>query len=179
MLLLRRLAAVDDVLDAHRDALGRDYEAYRHHVYRVANLCIAQLSRADDDVEKASIAAVFHDLGIWTDRTFDYLEPSVRLAHDYLTRRGRADWIAEVTAAIRQHHKLSRYDGPHARLVEAFRRADWIDVTLGLRAHGLSRARLRAAAAEWPRAGFHLMLARLALRRLATHPWNPLPMVRL
>ena len=179
MVLLRRLAAVDDVLDEHRDALGRDYEAYRHHVYRVANLCIAQLSRSDDDVEKTAVAAVFHDLGIWTDRTFDYLEPSARRAHDYLTRRGRADWIPEVTDAIRQHHKLSACRGPHRRLAEAFRRADWMDVTLGVRSFGLSRARCRAAAAEWPRAGFHLLLARLALRRLATHPWNPLPMVRL
>ena len=178
-MLLRRLAAVDDVLDEHREALGRDHAAYRHHVYRVANLCIAQLSRSDEDVEKVAVAAVFHDLGIWTDRTFDYLEPSARLAHDDLTSRGRADWIPEVTAAIAQHHQVSRYRGPHQRLVEAFRRADWMDVTLGLRSHGQSRARLRAAVAEWPRAGFHLMLTRLALRRLTTHPWNPLPMVRL
>ena len=179
MVLLRRLAAVDDVLDAHREALGRDYEAYRHHVYRVANLCIAQLSRSEDDVEKVAVAAVFHDLGIWTDRTFDYLDPSVRLAREYLTQRGRADWVPEITAAIQQHHKVSRYRGAHQRLVEAFRRADWIDVTLGLRGFGLSRTRLRAAVAEWPRAGFHLLLVRLALRRLATHPWSPLPMVRL
>ena len=32
----------------------------------------------EDAVDKIAIAGVFHDLGIWTDGTFDYLAPSVR-----------------------------------------------------------------------------------------------------
>ena len=37
-----------------------------------------------------AIAAAFHDIGIWTAGTFDYLEPSVRVAAAYLTGTGRA-----------------------------------------------------------------------------------------
>jgi len=84
-----------------------------------------------------------------------------------------------VTAAILEHHKVTRYRGAHEGLVEPFRRADWMDVTGGLLASGLSRALYRATVARWPRAGFHLMLGRLELRRLRTHPWHPLPMMKL
>jgi hypothetical protein len=38
------------------------------------------------------IAACFHDLGIWTDHTFDYLSPSAGLARDYLQRYGLSAW---------------------------------------------------------------------------------------
>ena len=75
-----RLPTLDAVLGAHAAALGRDFDGYRNHAYRVANLCLAQSPPSALDVEKIAIAAAFHDLGIWTDRTFDYLEPSVRLA---------------------------------------------------------------------------------------------------
>ena len=33
---------------------------------------------------KIAVAAVFHDIGIWSNKTFDYLEPSVALAREYL-----------------------------------------------------------------------------------------------
>ena len=35
--------------------------------------------------EKYAIASVFHDVGIWTDHTFDYLDPSIEQAKIYLT----------------------------------------------------------------------------------------------
>jgi len=45
------------------------------------------------EVEKIAAAAVFHDLGIWTDRTFDYIAPSIAIAREYLVARAREDWI--------------------------------------------------------------------------------------
>ena len=33
--------------------------------------------------------------------------------------------------------------------------------------------------ARWPSAGFHRRLVQLSLARLRTHPWSPLPMLRL
>ena len=58
-------------------------------------------------------------------------EPSARLAREQLVAFGRAAWVPAVTAAIRQHHRITPYRGPHAWLVEPFRRADWMDVTVG------------------------------------------------
>ena len=176
--MLTEIAALDAILGRYAAIIAGDLEAYRNHAYRVANLCAAGSSGRPDEIERIGIAAAFHDLGIWTDHTFDYLEPSVRLAHEYLIAADRAAWIPAVTAAIREHHRITRYRGDHAALVEPFRRADWIDVSGGLLAFGSSRAVFRAALARWPRAGFHRLLARLELRHLRTHPLHPLPMVK-
>jgi hypothetical protein len=51
-----------------------------------------------------AVAAVFHDLGIWTNKTFDYLAPSIALAREYVAAKGRADWIVEIEAMIEEHH---------------------------------------------------------------------------
>lgn len=177
--VLLEIKAIDAVLSAHKAALGADVVAYRNHVYRVANLCVAQTSGGCDEVDKIAIAAAFHDLGIWTDRTFDYLAPSVDLARAHLVSVGRPEWTAEITEMIVEHHKLTRYRGERASLVESFRRADWIDVSKGLRTFGLPRAFIRAVSSTWPSAGFHWRLVQLEMQRLRTHPWSPLPMVRL
>ena len=65
--LLTRIPTIDDVLEGHASALGNDRVAYRNHVYRVVNLCVAIVG-GRGEVEKIAAAAVFHDLGIWTDR---------------------------------------------------------------------------------------------------------------
>ena len=136
------------------------------------------MSGSPEHIEKIAIAAAFHDLGIWTDLTFDYLAPSARLAREYLTRAGLVEWIPEMTEIIAGHHKISKHDGRDEWLVEPFRRADWMDVSLGLRTFGLSRRLFEATLSLWPRAGFHRRLVQFTLRRACTHPWSPLPMVR-
>jgi hypothetical protein len=176
--VLTEIATLDAILERDRALLAGDFEAYRNHAYRVANLCAASSSGSPETIEKIAIAAAFHDLGIWTGGTFDYLDPSARLARDYLAASDRADWVPEVTAAIREHHRITRYGGVHAALVEPFRRADWIDVSGGLLASRSQRPLFRAVIARWPRAGFHRLLARLELRQLRTHPWHPLPMLK-
>jgi hypothetical protein len=174
-----RVAIVDEVLAEHRVVLGADLDGYRNHVYRVFNLGLMLSNGEPDAPDRLAVAAVFHDLGIWTAGTFDYLGPSVDLAVAYLQRIERSPWVPEVGSMILEHHKLSRYRGDGGRLVEAFRQADWIDVTGGWRAFGLSRRVVRDLYAHWPSAGFHGRLVRLELARLRTHPWSPLPMLRL
>jgi HD superfamily phosphodiesterase len=105
--LVTNLAIVDEVLDIHARELGHDRTAYRNHVYRVANLSVAITGDARFDLEKIAIAAVFHDLGIWTNKTFDYIAPSVALAREYLETRGMSDWIPEIEAMIADHHKVT------------------------------------------------------------------------
>ena len=178
-MLLTEIAALDEVLNAHAAELGGDLTAYRNHTYRVVNLCAALSSSDPGQIEKMAIAAAFHDLGIWTDGTFDYLPPSIRLAGAHLARSGRAEWTPEITRMILEHHKISPWRGDPGSLVEPFRRADWIDVTRGLLTFGLPRRLLGEIFATWPSAGFHKRLVQLTLRRLRTHPWSPLPMMRL
>lgn len=63
--------------------------------------------------------------------------------------------------------------------VEVFRKADWTDASLGLRAFGLPRARRGPVYAAFPNSGFHARLVCLTCARIARHPCsNPLPMMR-
>jgi hypothetical protein len=176
---LTTLDTLDRILERYSSALGDDFETYRNHAYRVANLCAAALGGSPRQLEQIAIASAFHDLGIWTERTFDYLEPSAALAREYLLQEDRESWIPEITAAILQHHKVSRYRGGEGPLVDVFRRADWGDVSLGLIGHRISRDQAAAVVERWPRLGFHRMLLRLTWRRFLTHPWSPLPMLKL
>jgi hypothetical protein len=178
MRVLTRIATLEAVLGEHEEVLAGDFEAYRNHTYRVVNLCLAQSPADPEGLEKIAVAAAFHDLGIWTHGTFDYLQPSVSLADAYLRRSGRPEWSPEVAAMIFEHHKISRYQGNRRWLVEPFRRADWADVSRGLIAFGFSRALLREVFSKWPSAGFHKRLVQLELRWVRTHPWRPLPMVK-
>src|SRR5262245_13664357 len=94
--LITTLRTVEEVLDDHASELGHDLTAYRNHVYRVVNLCLAIAGDTPVELEKLAVAAVFHDLGIWTNHTFDYIAPSVAHAREHLTARGMAGWIPEI-----------------------------------------------------------------------------------
>jgi hypothetical protein len=178
-MVLTSVTLLDELLQHHASALGNDYTAYRNHTYRVINFCSALSSDDPVSLEKVAIAAAFHDMGIWTDKTFDYLPPSERLAQAYLVKRGKAEWASEIGAMIHEHHKITRYRPNPNSLVEAFRRADLVDVSRGIFAFGLPRKFLREVFSTFPNAGFHKRLIQLSFARLLSHPLSPLPMYRL
>lgn len=176
--MLTEIDTLDRLLNAHASALGGDLTAYRNHTYRVVNLCVALSNPDPETLEKFALAAAFHDLGIWTDGTWDYLEPSVVQATAHLAPSNQARWTAEIAAMIREHHKLTPYRGKAGPNVETFRKADWIDVTWGALRFGLSRSFFRSLHTTWPDAGFHSLLVRQTLKRAKRHPLSPLPMFR-
>lgn len=178
-MLLTQVALLDELLRHYAPVLGKDFDGYRNHTYRVVNFCAAFATDDPEPLRKITIAAVFHDLGIWTDKTFDYLPPSEKLAEAYLAEVGKAEWTPEIRAMIHEHHKITRYPSDPKGLVEAFRRADWVDVTRGLLTFGLPRTFLREVFSTFPDAGFHKLLVQLSARRLLSHPLSPLPMFRL
>ena len=63
-------------------------------------------------------------------------------------------------------------------MLEAFRRADWIDVSLGVRRFELHRQDFTRIVAQFPRLGFHLRLVQFSLRHGLRHPLRPLPMLK-
>src|SRR5688572_25682762 len=145
--LLTRIPTIEDVLNEHATALRDDFLGYRNHVYRIVNLCVAIVGRSQ--LEKIAVAAVFHDLGIWTNGTFDYIAPSVALTHDYLLAHAREDWTDEIEGMIADHHKITPSTTGTGSLIEVFRRADWIDVTRGLRRFGIPRPFVARLYATW------------------------------
>lgn len=174
-----RLAIVDETLDAFRGALGPDHGAYRGHVYRVVNFCraLAPADAARD--EKIALAAIYHDLGIWSDATADYLPPSARRLRERLERDGRQAWSAELERMVLLHHKLTPCRGADDALVEAFRRADLVDVTLGWVRFGLPASFVGEVQGAFPTAGFHRRVVQIVSGWALAHPLRPFPMMRL
>jgi hypothetical protein len=170
---------LDSILESWRPQLGADFVAYRNHCHRVLNLCVAFCGVSEETVVKVSIAAAFHDLGIWANNTCDYLRPSRLLAREYLARTHRDGWCEEIEAMIEQHHKLGKFGSHPGWLVEPFRKADWIDVARGRLKFGLPAAFVAEILGQFPNAGFHRRLLALSWQRLKTHPFSPLPMMKL
>ena len=141
MKVIQHHPRIDHLLGLYHVALGRDYEKYKNHVYRVFNLAmhLRQGTANEEDEEKLAIAAVLHDIGIWTNRTFDYLEPSIREMDEKLRMLEKMKWAEEIKLMIDMHHKRSVYTGPFEKNVEIFRKADWIDLTKGQVGHGVDR----------------------------------------
>ena len=172
-----RIPLLDEILGDHILELGRDHVGYRNHVYRVVNFSFALSDPDDAEREKIIIAACFHDLGIWTGGGFDYLPPSIAHAGRYLNETRRESWVPEIEMMIDQHHRLRRSTDGSYPLVETFRRADLVDLTLGIRKCGLPRKFISAVKYRFPNAGFHKRLVRLAGGWFCRHPLNPLPVV--
>ncbi len=173
-----QLPLVDEILQEWRDTIGADHLGYRNHVCRMVNFCLGLRECSDLEREKIVVAGCFHDIGIWTDHTVDYIEPSVLPALAYLERRGLGDWSAEIAAMIREHHKVRRYTGPGSPLIELFRQGDLVDFSLGLFRFGLPREFVADVKHAYPNAGFHRGLAKLAGRWFLKHPLDPAPMMK-
>jgi hypothetical protein len=178
--LVREHPLVEQILDAHRDrARGDDagWNGYRGHVYRVLNLARALAPEAADRDDKLAIAAAFHDLEAFG--SLDYLAPSIRAQDAWLRDTGRAAWADELAVVVAEHHRVTPYRGAHAALAEAFRRADFADVSQGLVHPGIPRAYLRAVRAAFDVGPFFTRLVPMAVgRRIVRHPLDPLPHMR-
>ncbi|MEH3054660.1 MAG: hypothetical protein PGN13_11755 [Patulibacter minatonensis] len=171
-------ARLDELLASFDAALGADAAGYRGHVHRVGGLVLAQARGVltAQEREQLAVALVFHDLAIWLDGTFDYLGPSADRAAEHLRARGHPDWVPRVRRMIDRHHQVRpvRDDA----LVEALRRADLCDVSLGAVHRGIPSGTWRMLRTRWPVAGFHLRLVQFAVRQTFQHPLRPLPMLR-
>lgn len=170
---------LDELLGSWSEQLGPDLIAYRNHCCRMLNFCLALAPGITaEEREQLVIAAAFHDLGIWSDGTIDYLPPSVRRAQAYLNARGKAAWIPLVDRLIDEHHKLRAYKDAGFPLAEVFRKADLVDVSLGLVRFGLPGGYVKAVKAQFPNEGFHKKLMRLAGGWFKGHPLSPPPFIK-
>jgi len=173
-----RITLLDDILDGYRAVIGGGFAGYRNHVYRMVNFCLALDEMSDEEIEKVVIAGCFHDIGIWTGDSFDYLPPSIIAAREYLEGKGLGEWVAEIGQMIDQHHRLHVVGGVANDLVETFRKGDLVDFSLGIVKCGVSRETIRAVKAEFPNAGFHRNLIKVAGRWICRHPLNPVPVLK-
>lgn len=178
MVIKKNIPLLEEILGSWKRQIGNDYQAYKNHVYRVVHFCLTLHDCNEEEQEKVIIAGCFHDLGIWTDATIDYLAPSIFLAKQYLEQENLAHWSDEIELIIDMHHKLRKYEDDTYPLVEWFRRADMVDVSLGKVKWGLPGIYIKNIRATFPNSGFHLRLLQLAGAWFPRHPFNPAPMMK-
>ena len=178
MSLITSHPRLDAALEPWATEIAPHFTAYRNHCYYVLNVVNALAHPTPEELDQVAVAAAFHDLGIWSDHTLDYLDPSARRARDWLVSQGLEADAPAVEAMIQGHHKFTRCRGAHARLAEAFRRADWNFVSLGSIPMGVPGALRKQLVAQFPNEGFHRMLLKLGRTEFLRRPWKPLPMMR-
>lgn len=174
---------IETIFTPWKIKMGHDYVGYKNHVYRMIHFCFAlheHTRGACNEVErqKIIIAGCFHDIGIWSDNTIDYLPPSIAVARAYLQEQGQEEWSEEIALMIEMHHKVQPYRDARYPLVETFRQGDLVDFSLGLVRCGLPATTIHTVRNSFPNAGFHKRLVQLELRWVARHPLNPFPIFK-
>ncbi|WP_042479531.1 hypothetical protein [Solitalea canadensis] len=174
--IIEKDETIDSILNVYKTDLGHYYEPYKNHVYRVFNFAVSSIN-SKEDLQKLAIAAAFHDIGIWTNSTFDYLQPSIKLARNYcLTNELTPETTAEIELMIDDHHKLNKVTT--SALAELFRQADLVDLSLGLIGNGHEKEYIKAVRNKFENKGFHWFLVKAFLKNLVKNPLNPLPVVK-
>jgi hypothetical protein len=146
---------VEELFARYKDLIGKDYPGYRNHVYRTISYAMHFLGNAQEHERLVETAFVYHDIGLWTDHELAYLEPSEAVALADNIKFGLGLDPELLRGAIHWHHKISSYSGPHREVIEACRKADWIDASKGMLRKGISRDQIQRVEAAFPNLGFH------------------------
>lgn len=161
IIVKRERPRVEELLGRYKDIIGTDFHGYRNHVYRAITYAMHFLEH-DVEVEPlVETAFVYHDIGLWTDRELAYLEPSELRALADNEKYGWGFDSEALRGAIHWHHKILPYRGPNERVIEACRKADWVDASKGIVRKGLSKRDIKRVEAEFQNLGFHKTLLRL------------------
>jgi len=169
---------IEEILATWQARIGDDYPGYRGHVYRMFNFCLALHPCTGEDKTKLVIAACFHDIGLWSDHTVDYIPPSVAQVKQYLSDSGRQAWSEEIGLMVEMHHKVRAYSDGRYPLVELFRKGDLVDFSLGFFTFGIPRSYIKDVKKTIPNNGFHKFLMKGAREWFAKHPLSPPPFMK-
>jgi hypothetical protein len=162
LVILAERPRIDTLLEPYRETIGRDFPGYRNHVHRAVTYAMHFLDQAPEFQQLVETAFVYHDIGLWTNRALAYLEPSEKVALDDNRRHSWGLDPEALRGAIHWHHKVFRYRGPHQQVIEACRKADWIDASQGWIRKGIRRSDIARVEQAFPNLGFHQSLLRLA-----------------
>jgi len=169
---------LEEILAPWQETIGADFLGYRNHVTRMLNFCFYLATPNEEERKKLIISAAFHDIGIWSKGTTDYLAPSVEQAISYLNENNLSSWSEEISLIIDEHHKIRAVNHTKFPLIELFRRADLVDFSLGFAKNSVEKSFIRKVKKELPNAGFHKRLMQLTWQRVKKHPLSPFPMIK-
>jgi hypothetical protein len=167
---------ITNILSTYKNELGANFEKYHNHCCRVFVFASILSNASEDEEKQLAIASAFHDIGIWTANTLDYLEPSIKLAEKYLIHHKLEYWTDSVKEIIDNHHKLTSFK--KNQLAESFRKADLIDLTFGVIKFGVSKAQIAETKKLFPALGFQPYIFKEVFKNIVRHPLNPLPIMK-
>ena len=153
---------VESLLEPYRTVIGDDFAAYRGHIYRTITYAMHFLDGNEAHRPMVETAFAFHDIGLWTTRDLAYLAPSEDVALKQNQELGLGLDPETLKAAIHWHHKITRFRGKDADVVNAVRKGDWVDASQGLVRHGLSKEQVKQVQSAIDDHGFPDVLQRLA-----------------
>ena len=166
---------IDTILAPYLEVIGKDI-GYVNHTKRMVMYALELQDLDEVQKEKFMIAVSFHDLGIWTEQSFDYLDPSVALAQKYLKEQDKLHYEKDIVDMINLHHKLTPIKNNN--LAELFRKVDMVDVYWGMVSFAINKKRMKEIKTEFPNNGFHCTLMKWFGKRLLEKPWSPMPMLK-
>jgi hypothetical protein len=165
---------VEKLLKRHKNQIGKDYDGYRGHIYRVLTYANHFLHNDNSNRKVISAALVYHDIGLWTNHSLAYLEPSCEFAKKMMKKaKFESRKIKLAQEIIYWHHKLTDYDGSEYsldnKIINAVRKADWIDASLGFIHYGMPTKHFKSVMQKIPNNGFHKTLIEFGPR---LRGWN-------
>jgi HD domain-containing protein len=163
-----------EALAALRSATGLENGAMERHCLRTLRIAeaIAEQRGWPIDLEVLVVASLLHDIGLYREVSTKgvYVEEGAIFAGEMLGRHGwDEDRRRRCMDAIERHHE-TRNQLERGGEVEALRRADLTEVTLGRVRHGLSKDWMDRLRKEVPTDGLVSELAREVGRNLLTRP---------
>jgi hypothetical protein len=153
---------VEELLKRYENLISKDFPGYRNYAYRTITYVMHFPGNAVEYEGLVETAFAYHDIDLWTDHELAYLESSeaVTIADNQKLGLGLDPEL--LRDAIHWHHKIFPYTGPNRDIIEACRKADWIDASKGMLRKGISRTAISEVEAAFPNLGFHYTLMRLA-----------------
>jgi hypothetical protein len=155
---------VDDLLIPYKEMIGSDYDGYRGHIYRVLTYTMHYLGGDSKYLPVIAAGLVYHDIGLWTDKRLDYLEPGCKRAAEAFAGHTSVEEGQLLHDIIYWHHKVTPFEGAHADVVNAVRKADWIDATMGAVNQRMPMKHVFTVQEQIPNAGFHNTLLTIGPR---------------
>eukprot|EP00536_Pseudo-nitzschia_multiseries_P004317 jgi/Psemu1/302491/fgenesh1_kg.71_\ len=159
---------LDDELFGLASSVGHDLGSYRNHCLRVLTFTKYFLPELDEEsfsdaMDLAATVIPYLRIGLWTDKNLNYLESSAKQLEKALLGSSVPDVEMEIMRAIiLQQYKTSDYTGLRSKtgnaVVNAVRKANWADTTMGLIRFDLPASLLELAYDEVDGAGFHKLI---------------------
>jgi len=163
------------IFDKFKDLLGNNAMGYRGHCYRVLNY-MHYLKLSEQDMEIVAVAIPFHDIGVWSHNTMDYLEVSFLEARKYIRMNKLTVDEEQIETLILDHHTIRSLKDRD--LAEKMRKADLVDLSFGLIHFNIPSTFIRSVHKSFPYQGFQKNIYGKVIRYAFQNPKKPFPMLK-